>query len=73
MKDVQIVQWFPQWHGFRFIKGSPLKEPSAFHLIYAWSICIGFWEIRKFLSDTKRVEAFYIWKHNRELTEGVEG
>ena len=66
--DLQFIKWYPEWHGFHFIRGNPLKEPAAFHLIYKWSVHFGFWEVRRFLSDTKRHEALNIYKHNKSLT-----
>jgi hypothetical protein len=60
-ENIQFVRW-PDWHGFHFIKGDPLKTPAAFHLIYKWDLWLGWIEIRMFLSDTKRIEAFNIYE-----------
>ena len=57
MKDIQFVKWFPEWHGFHYIKSNPSKEPAAFHLIYKWSLHFGFWEIRKFQTKKEMAES----------------
>jgi hypothetical protein len=53
---IQFVKW-PDWHGFHFVKGNPLKEPAAFHLIYKWSLWLGWIEIRKFLTQDELIKA----------------
>jgi hypothetical protein len=64
MKDIQFVKWLPEWHGFHFIKSNPNLEPSAFHLIYKWSIYFEFWEIRKFMTLDEMNKSYYLWKKN---------
>ena len=57
MKKYQFI-WWRDWHfHFGFIKGNPIKRPSAFHLIYKWCIWLGFIEIRKFLTEEEQEEA----------------
>lgn len=60
MKEIQFIKW-NEWHGFHFIRGNPLKLPSAFHLIYKWSIWLGWWEIRKFLTEKEMEQALKIY------------
>ena len=63
-KNYQFVNWYPEWHGFHFIKSNPLKKPEAFHLIYKWSLWLGWWEIRKFMTDKEMEKALEIYKKN---------
>jgi hypothetical protein len=63
MKNIQFVNWFGDHKPtFRFIKGNPLKKPAAFHLIYKWSLWLGWWEIRKFMTDDEMKRALQIYK-----------
>lgn len=66
-KLIQFVNWgfLNKWH-FGFIRGNPLKQPAAFHLIYKWSIWIGFIEIRKFLTDKEMGKALKIYHENNQ-------
>jgi hypothetical protein len=65
MKNVQFISWFPEWHGIHFTNGNPKKKPSAFHLIYKWSIWVGYWEIRKFLTDEEMGNSLKIYKEQK--------
>lgn len=60
MKNIQYVRWTDRWH-FGFIKGNPLKQPAAFHLIYKWSLWLGYLEIRKFMTEDEMAEALKIY------------
>jgi len=61
----QFVNWFKDGKPtFRFIRGNPLKQPTAFHFIYKWSLWLGWWEIRKFLTDEEMKIALDKY-HNR--------
>ena len=42
-KWFQFVSWFPFWKGFALIRLNDVPLGT----IYAWSVFIGFWEIRK--------------------------
>jgi len=65
MKDIQFINWFKDGKPtFRFIRGNPLKQPAAFHLIYKWSLWLGWWEIRKFLSEKEMERALQIYKEH---------
>ena len=68
MKNYQILNW-KECRGFKFIKSNPLKSPAAFHLIYAWSIYIGVWEIRKFMNESQMKRALEIF-HNTRVEKG---
>ena len=69
MKDIQYINWYPEWHRIRFIKSNPLQQPAAFHLIYKWSLWLGFWEIRKFMTDEEMAKALEIYNiDNHERT-----
>jgi len=57
MKDIQFINWFPDWHWVYFIRSNPIKQPAAFHLIYKWSLHLGFWEIRKFQTEKEMAES----------------
>jgi hypothetical protein len=61
-KTLQFIHW-PSDHKrcFLFIKGNPLSDPAAFHLIYKWSLWIGRIEIRKFLTDQEMKRALEIY------------
>jgi hypothetical protein len=63
MKNIQIVKWRDRWH-FCFIMGNPLKQPAAFHLIYKWSLWLGFIEIRKFMTPEEMENALKIYHEN---------
>jgi hypothetical protein len=54
--NIQYITW-RTWHGIRFVKGFPLLYPESFHLIYKWSIFIGWLEIRKFLTAPEQAQA----------------
>jgi hypothetical protein len=56
-KRLQFIKW-DGWHGFHFFWGAANKKPAAFHLIYKWSLFIGFWEIRMFLTDKELKRRF---------------
>lgn len=45
MKRYQVVSWWPDWHGFAFVRLNLLKTDLA--LIYDWCLFLGFWEIRR--------------------------
>lgn len=62
-KDIQFI-WWRDWH-FGFIKGNPLKNPAAFHLIYKWSLWLGYLEIRKFMTDNERATVMSIYLNNK--------
>ncbi|HNQ69633.1 MAG TPA: hypothetical protein PKN32_14770 [Bacteroidales bacterium] len=59
----QLVKW-REFH-ICFIRGNPLRLPAAFHLIYKWSLWLGWWEVRKFLTDAEMKKALQIY--NSEL------
>lgn len=62
IKPIQFV-WWRKFH-IGFIKGNPVKQPAAFHLIYKWSLWIGFLEIRKFLNEKEMAKALEIYHKN---------
>lgn len=68
MKNIQLVKWYPEWHGIHFIMGNPLRQPEAFHLIYKWSIYLGWWELRKFLTDKEMKQVYKIYKQHNNGT-----
>lgn len=72
-KTYQFVNWY-RWKGFRFTKGDPNKQPAAFHLIYKWSLFLGWFEIRKFLNDEEGNEALKIYRQEteREAAEAAQ-
>ena len=41
----QLVRWFPDWHGFAFVRLDPRRTDLA--LIYDWCLYVGFWELRR--------------------------
>jgi hypothetical protein len=68
MKLIQNFQfiWWRDWHfHFGFIKGNPLKNPLAFHLIYKWGLWLGCIEIRRFLTEEERRIAVEIYLKNK--------
>ena len=67
MKKIQFIDWYPEWHGIHFIKGNPVKQPAAFHLIYKYSLWLGYWEIRKFLTDEEMRKALEIYHKEIKL------
>ena len=66
MKNIQFVKWTDRWH-FKFVKGNPVKYPAAFHLIYKWSLWLGCFEIRKFMTDSEMRKALETYHKNIEL------
>jgi hypothetical protein len=66
-KLIQVVKWTDKPH-FGFIRGNPAKQPSAFHLIYKWSLWLGFIEIRKFLTEEEMKER--LEKYNKITDNG---
>jgi len=44
MIEYQFVSWWPDWHGFHFLKPDP---KSGYARIYEWYLYLGWWEIRK--------------------------
>ncbi len=58
MKDIQIINWFPRWQGFKFKRTNPLKDTNAgYYLVYKWFVLLGFWEVRKFMNKQERKRA----------------
>jgi hypothetical protein len=43
---LQFVWWFPVWHGFNFHR----FETTGIALIYAWTLGLGYLEVRKWRS-----------------------
>jgi len=67
MKRIQVVDWREygvKFWRFGFLKGDPLKQPAAFHLIYKWSLWFAFIEIRKFMTDEEMRIALRIYVRN---------
>jgi len=67
MKRIQIVDWREygvKFWRFGFTRSNPLKQPAAFHLIYKWSLCFAFIEIRKFMTDEEMRIALRIYVRN---------
>jgi hypothetical protein len=62
----QFVYWPEHSFTLAFIKGNPTKQPAAFHLIYKWSLWLGWFEIRKFLTDDQREDALRIYITNEQ-------
>lgn len=62
----QGVRW-DTWHGIQFIKGDPKKGPAAFHLIYKWSLFLGWFEIRKFMTTEEMKKALEIYHNFKKL------
>jgi len=48
----QFIKGFPEWIGLGFYR---IKKTNAMSLIYDWSLCFGFWAIRKW-HNTKNIE-----------------
>jgi hypothetical protein len=67
LEGIQFVWWY-KFH-IRFIKGNPLKNPAAFHLIYKWSLWLGFLEIRKFMNLKEMGQAMMIYTKNTNILE----
>jgi hypothetical protein len=63
---MQFISWFPRWRGFRYLRTRPNNKPLAFHLIYKWSVFIGFFEIRKFMNLGEMTEALRVYKSHKE-------
>ena len=58
MKNIQLINWFPNWQGFKYKITDPKKDTNAaYYLIYEWFLLLGFWEIRKFMSAQQRKQA----------------
>jgi len=49
---LDIVNHFPRWFGFRFIRYDPALTDWA--KIFEWVLFVGFWQVRK-------------WKHGKPL------
>jgi hypothetical protein len=62
---IQYVKW-NTWQGLRFVKSYPLKEPASFNIIYKWTLVLGWFEIRKFLTSLETKRALKIF-HAREV------
>jgi len=63
MKQIQFVFWRYGKPHFGYIRGNPLNVPAAFHLIYKWSLWLGWLEVRKFLTDEERKQALNIYRN----------
>lgn len=65
MKDLQLINWFPTWQGFKIKHTDATKDTNAgYYLIYRWFVLLGFWEIRKFMNKDQRKNALKL-HHNR--------
>lgn len=42
IRRFELVTWLPQWVGVRFT-----RMPARWYSTYEWSLCLGFWEIRR--------------------------
>lgn len=67
MKKIQTLNHH-KWKWFKFIKGNPLKIPSAFHLAYKWSFFVGIWEIRKLRTKIEMKQALEIYSKKKAIT-----
>lgn len=47
---IQFVNWWKQknWQGIKVLKTTINNTNTAFFVCYDWTICLGYWEIRKF-------------------------
>lgn len=72
-KTYQFINWH-KFKGFTYLKGDPNKQPAAFHLIYKWSLFLGWFEIRKFLDDKQMEQALNIYNKDirQEASEAIE-
>ena len=58
MKNLQLVNWFPYWKGFKFKRTNPVTDTNAsYFLIYKWFVLFGFWELRKFMTVKENIKA----------------
>lgn len=55
-KDKYQLVWWRRPH-VGFIRGNPHKQPAAFHLIYRWSLWLGWLEVRRWLTPQQSFEA----------------
>ena len=63
MKPIQWINWFPVWKGFKFKRTNPETDKNAAcYLIYKWYVLLGFWEIRKFMTDEEMKNALKIYE-----------
>lgn len=64
----QYILWRRWRPYFGLIRGNPLKHPIAFHLIYKWSLWLGWFEIRKFYTLAESTEAMLVYLEANEIT-----
>lgn len=64
---VQFVNWH-KWIGLHYFPGNPVTYP-AFGLIYKWSLFLGWFEIRKFLSDTEMTKAYQLYINGKQTPD----
>lgn len=72
MKNFQFVSWYPEWIGLgkrRFF--------GYLARIYKWSICLGFWEIRRIFNHDAYEDAkkwkFYVCSKDNILEDNIPG
>ena len=69
MKKMQIINWYPKWHGFKFKRTNPRTDINAgYYLMYKWFVLLGFWEIRKFMNKAEMAEALKLYHKSRNNT-----
>lgn len=69
LKDYQFVNWFPQWHGFYFVKLDLTQTDMAY--IYEWYLFFAFWELRKWNHLIPGADEGKIVPHNDNLGDPI--
>ena len=71
-KRYQLVSW-GEFKYVGFIRGN-LTQPAAYYLIYKWSLWLGWWEVRRWLTDDEMqaaLRAYNDWRAAKALAAKI--